>query len=140
MKIEIEIPELDESEWEYVGVEPPAKGEMYYDTNGINEWTYERSSDLAYPCFRRRADPHAWKQNIKWPSVFREGTWVARDEDGSIHLFYAETPLREMSGFDNGGDYIVLDQDVLDLSFLPPEFFSCDWKYSLVQVRHGGEG
>jgi hypothetical protein len=141
MKIEIEVP-LDPEEWEYVGVVPAKNGWQYYFNGVLTLWDIETTeSALVHPCFRRRADKHAWKQNIKWPSVFKEGAWLARDEDGELFL-YSEKP-RELTAIwsrDHGGDTSLLVNSLHDLSFLPPDIWSCDWHDSLVQVRHGGEG
>jgi len=138
MKIEIEIPELDEKEWEYVGIRQVRKGERYLDihTGYQHEWTLERYSHDRLPCFRRRADKHAWKKGIKWPSVLKDG-WVGKNPNGSVYWF-KEKPFMELGGWD-GFTFFKLSIAPFNLSFLPSEFWECDWRDSLVEIRHGGE-
>jgi hypothetical protein len=136
MKIEIEVP-LDESEWEYVGVVYPRAGDTILTLGDLIEVALDETS--LYPTFRRRADKHAWKNGIKWPSVFREGTWLARDEVGAPCLYETEPSKRTAVYSDTAGNFSTLKSSIYDLSFLPSEFWECDWHDSLVQVRHGGE-
>jgi hypothetical protein len=131
------VPWYREEEWEYLGYKTPEPGETYCSLWApIRQEDNPSSCNYLYHCFRRRADKHAWKKGIKWPSVFKEG-WVARNPSRDVYWF-KERPFLEIGGWDG---YVVSRLDIpFTLSFFPPEFLSCDWKDSLVQVRHGGEG
>jgi hypothetical protein len=138
MKIEIDIPELDENEWEYLGIVKVNPGYYYIrsfcDKPEIREWTDMQGSLIEYPCFRKK---QSWKDKIVFPSVFREGSWIARDSKHGCRLFdrvpiYCSLyKLWEYTGACSG-----LTKYTFDLSFLPQEFWDCKPEDSLVQVRH----
>jgi hypothetical protein len=131
MKIEIEV-DMDESEWEL------AERQLFKQATDITHLAPYK----AILTFRRRADPHAWKQNIEWPSVLEEFTWIARDVDGAVYVYRNKPdwyePRQEWMVAPDCSE--CADITFFNLSFLPPEFFSCAPSDSLIEVRHGGEG
>ena len=58
MKIEIDIPELDKNEWEYLGECRLEKGDRYaFPCSGgwgVSEWTIDSKSELRWHCFRKK--------------------------------------------------------------------------------------
>ena len=124
MKIEIDIPELDEKEWEYLGVVPTKKGDMYYDCGSLSEWTLRQVSCFPHPTFRRRK---SWKEGIVWPKLFNPG-FIGKSEEGAVYWQPVGAAFRHY--------FWDKDHKVLDLSFLPKEFWECDWKDSLCEVAH----
>jgi hypothetical protein len=140
MKIEIDIPEIDENEFEYLGIVPAQKGYKYYTGNygSLAVWTDETESYHLYPCFRKK---QSWKDKIAWPSVFREGTWVCNDEDGHKRFYVFETKpfysLEVKRLRSNATDFsFSKDHICFDFDFFPDEFWKSEHQDSLVQVRH----
>lgn len=128
MKIEIDIPELDEKEWEYLGIAYPRKEERYYYNGNTCEWRSDNECEFRYPTFRRRK---SWKDQIVWPRCFRPG-YVVRKPDDSVCWSYG-----------NIGDIAhpawgyLIDKKIINLSFLPKEFWECSPEESLCEVKHG---
>jgi hypothetical protein len=148
MKIEIEIP-LDEAEWEYVGYRRVHRGEWYWDGSldggSLEQWdvTNLRSPSVSNYSYFVVQKKKSWKDKIVWPSVFKEGTWVARNEHCGCHYYYSfeEEPLYDEKGiWSCDCECVYLNDQVLDLSFLPQEFWDCKPEDSLVQVRHEVKG
>jgi hypothetical protein len=134
MKIEIEIPELDENEWEYLGICRAKEGDAIYENRIIKKWVLKDFSQTEYHCFRKKQN---WKDKIVFPSFLLEGNWIARDEDEFIWIFLSEpekSTIENCWGFEE--ECSPLDLRFHDLSFLPKEFWGCNWEDSLVQVRH----
>jgi hypothetical protein len=140
MKIEIHIPNLDENEWEYLGIVSAQKGYKYYTGNygSLAVWTDETESDYLFPCFRKKQN---WKDKIVWPSFFKEGCWVWNVCEGKNNCCLSDRkPFYsfERKCLINGGPQHTLWRysDFYDMSFLPDEFWNCKSEDSLVEVRH----
>ena len=128
IRIQIEVP-LDPDEWEYLGIVYPELGDTYLSDDRLSEWRYGDRCSVLYPTFRRRRN---WKAEIVWPKCFKEG-FVMRSES---HLFWVSDLSLLTCG---GAQHNIPTKGCLDLSFLPAEFWECDWKDSLVEVKHGDD-
>lgn len=121
------------------------KCEFEVDVQYDGEWEFESVHSMSISSGGDRAfglinfkKKESWKDTIKWPSCFKAGCWLCREPFGSLYMF-GRKPKAISCGFPRwlGGEYSFFSTDSFDLSFLPPEFFSCDWQDSLVEVKHG---
>jgi len=133
MKIQIEV-DLDESEWEYLGVVPPEHGDKFLSQGEIVDAKLEGGLfgySTKWPTFRRR---RSWKEGIVWPRMLKAG-FVVRDPDSAVFWFESK-PTVEIKCWDGALPYARLDPDAFDLSFLPLEFWSVSYTQSLCEVKH----
>lgn len=136
MKIEIEV-ELDEKEWEYLGISHPENGDKYLWNDNLCEWNYGDNCTIRYPTFRRRKN---WKDRIVWPRMLKKG-WIARNINDNVY-WYKSKPIEsgEYMLFDynsTDGKFHSINWPGFDLSFLPEQFWKCHFKESLCEVKHG---
>lgn len=84
--------------------------------------------------FKKKQD---WKDKVVFPK-WLEHVWVARDANGKVYL-YKQRPIVK-TGDSHwvavDANWFFLHPMFFDRSFFPKEFWECDFRDSLLEVKH----
>ena len=75
---------------------------------------------------------------IDWPDIFKNGAYIAKDDDGGINAFTKKPKVIKIYAmWISNGEFSALEPDIFDLSFLPQEWWDLPWQESLIQKPEG---